>query len=59
MTISNALPLSGLLLIIGGVASFAGAYFNLQPDLYGVGAALVCIGGLFVALGGNKSTSPK
>ena len=59
MTIRNALPLSGLLLILAGVASLAGAYFKVQTDLYGVAAALVCIGGLFVAFGSNKSTSPK
>ena len=59
MTVKNALPLSGLLLILSGLASFAGAYFNLRPDLYGAAAALVCVGGLFVALGANTSASPK
>ena len=55
MATTNGLSLSGLLLIVSGLASFAGAYLNHQPDLYGAGAALIGIGSLLVALGADRS----
>ena len=32
MTVKNALPLSGVLLILGGLAFFAGAYFDYPAN---------------------------
>jgi hypothetical protein len=50
----NGLQIGGALLILGGLAFLLAAYFNIQQNLYGAGAALLCVGSLLIALGANR-----